>query len=103
RPQLRTAGGARRDEVERAVELGELARARAARSGIDVLDQDRARRGAVALPQLGAVNTIVGLEVEGRADRRQAVGGAAVAGSLADGGIDVLDHHRAGRGPVALP
>ena len=40
---------------------------------IDILDQDRARGRAVALPQLIAVNAIVGIEKQRAVDVRQRV------------------------------
>ena len=66
--------------------------------GVDVLDHHRACLGPVGLPQLRAVDIVVGIEVEVVAHycvREDIIAHPA--------GVDVLDHHRACLGPVALP
>ena len=47
-------------------------------AGVDVLDEHGAGRGAVALPQLAAVDAVVGREVERAVDGGQVVDVGAV-------------------------
>src|SRR5262249_58451819 len=64
-------------------------------AGVDVLHQAGARRGAVALPQLAAVDAVVGREVQPPAGRNQPVRVRAQAARL-----DVADQPGAGGGAV---
>src|SRR5678809_769944 len=65
---------------------------------VDVLDESRARLRSIALPQLDAVNALVGLEEEEASGSRQlAVDRAERTGA------DVLDQHGARLGAVAFP
>ena len=66
---------------------------------VDVLDQDRARPGAVALPQLRPTGAVVGGEEQRPAHTGQGGGVAVAAGA----GLDVLDQDRARPGAVRLP
>ena len=66
---------------------------------VDVLDQDRARLGAVRLPQLLTVDAVVGGEEQRPAHIGQG-GGIAV---VAETWVDVLDQDRARLGAVRLP
>ena len=52
----------------------EAAGVRAGAAGVDVLDQDGAGGGAVALPQLAAVRAVVGREEQRAVDVRQVAG-----------------------------
>ena len=69
----------------------------------DVLDQDGAGRGAVALPQLLAGGPVVGREEQRPAHGRQAGGIGAAREAVGAARVDVLDQDGAGLGPVALP
>ena len=66
--------------------------------GADVLDQDRAGLGAVGLPQLAAVDSVIRGEVD-----KAAVGGQGIGRSGAGAGADVLDQDRAGGRGVGFP
>ena len=65
---------------------------------VDVLDQDGAGGGAVALPQLRAVSAVVGREEQRAVHVRQVSWGTSCRCR-----IDVLDQDGAGGGAVALP
>ena len=64
----------------------------------DVLDQDGAGGGAVALPQLRAVHTVIGREEQRAVDVRQVVDKR-----IAASGLMSLTSDGAGGGAVALP
>ncbi len=87
-----------RSEVERARELRQVARVTAVGARMDILDEDRARLGAVRPPQLMAVGAVVGAEVERAVEDEEAPGDAALGA-----GVDVLDHHGARLGAVRPP
>ena len=61
-------------EEQRAVDVGQDAGRRSCRARIDVLDQDGAGGGAVALPQLVAVGAVVGAEEQRAVDVGQMLG-----------------------------
>src|ERR1700712_805694 len=67
-------------------------------SGLEVGQEDRPRRRAVADPGLAAVHAVVGGEEEPAVDFGELPGAAA-----GEPGNDVLDEDRAGLGAVALP
>src|SRR5262249_12822782 len=72
-------------------------------SGSDVLDQHRAGRGPVALPQLVAACSVVGDEKKRAVDVGQG-GWAGAMGTVGAGaGPNVLDEHSADSRAVALP
>ena len=85
-------------EIRDPVYAHEISGIGASRRQVNILDQDRAGRCAVACPQLLAVSVVVGTEKQRTVDVGQSVGIRVIAA-----GIDVLDHHGAGVGAVALP
>ena len=90
-------------EEQRPAHSGQGGRAVAAvavAAGVDVLDQDRARLGAVRLPQLPAVGAVVGGE-----EQRAAHGGQVRTGRCRrrTSRVDVLDQDGARLGAVRLP
>src|SRR5262249_54833982 len=101
--------GVRGDEPEQAAEVRQVAGRLDERAVVEVVHDDRAGGGAVALPQLGAVGAVVGREIEraadrGQAGRRRRVGnGRQPAGPRNRAGVDVGDQGGAGGGAVALP
>src|SRR5262249_10074076 len=73
-PELAAHGRLERGEEDRATERREAARVCEARAGVEVLDQDGARGGAVRLPQLDterALDSVAGREEEAAARRRE--------------------------------
>src|SRR5262249_60776575 len=95
----------------RAVVVGPVAGGRAGAAGVDVLDQDGAGGGAVALPQLVAGRGGAGREEQRPVHVGQVAGVRAVRGiEVPIVGVvprssreDVLDQDGAGLGAVALP
>src|SRR5205823_2605319 len=85
-----------------AFDVGEVVRQRVA-GRVDVLDHQGPARGAVALPQLDAVDAVVGREVELAVDVGEIGGEAAIVvwrEAVGRAGVDVL--HQGGRRHAAI-
>ena len=82
-----------------AADAREILRADEAPLSVDVLDHDGAGGRAVGLPQLRAVDAVVGREETRPPDGRQ----VRTASELAGARVDVLDQRGAGGRAVALP
>src|SRR6185312_10749173 len=85
-------------EVERAIDIDQVAGSRTIGAGVDVLDHRGTGCRAIALPKLVSVRAVVRTEVERAADAGQA--DAPATGMRAGGsGVEVLHQ----RGVVAAP
>src|SRR5262249_40394881 len=85
-------------EEQRAIDVGEPIWVGTAAAGSDVLDQNGARLGAVALPQLAPIRAVVGRE------KQRAVYISQHVWARAEGTRpDILDEGGAGGGAVAPP
>src|SRR6266511_2078310 len=92
-------------EEEAAPDLGEGGGGAAAQAGVDVLDQPGPGGGAVRLPELAAVRTVVGGEEESAGDGGEAGGKAGTRGGMPRvlARVDVPAQLRPGGGAVGLP
>src|ERR671922_98387 len=87
-----------RGEKESPADVGQVVGVRAARTGVDVLDQRGVGSRAIALPQLGSAGPVVRVEEERAVDIGQVVGDRAD-----QTGVYVLDEGGARGRAVALP